>query len=365
MKYINEFRDSVVCKKLLEDLNVKADKKINIMEVCGTHTMSIFRYGLRELLPKNINLISGPGCPVCVTAQGYIDMAINLSKRKDIIITTFGDLMRIPGGEGTLSISKGVGGDIRVIYSPIDIIEIARENIENEVVFLAIGFETTTPIIAETIRKAKSEKINNISFLVANKKMPQVLEKLVIDNDIHINGFLLPGHVSSIIGVKPYEFLSSRYNIAGVISGFEPTDILTSIIKLVDLIKDNNFIILNNYERAVKNTGNIKAIEAIKEVFDNDNSYWRGFGEIKNSGYKINNKYEEFDAIKKFSIIVDNNEGVSSCRCGDILKGNISPDKCTLFNNKCNPENPIGPCMVSNEGACAAWYKYKSKYQIN
>lgn len=362
MKYLNEFRDSVVCKKLLEELNVKSNNPINIMEVCGTHTMSIFRYGLRELLPKNINLISGPGCPVCVTSQEYIDIAINLSKRKDIIITTFGDLMRIPGSDGTLSISKGAGGDIRVIYSPIDAIKIAIENIDKEVVFLAIGFETTTPIIAEAIKKSKSEKINNISFLIANKKMPEVLEKLVIDNDIHMNGFLLPGHVSSIIGVKPYEFLSSKYNIAGVISGFEPTDILTSIIKLVDLIKDNNYKIINNYERSVKNTGNIRAIETIEEVFENDNSYWRGFGEIKNSGYKINSKYQDFDAIKKFSIIVNNSEVVSRCRCGDILKGNISPDKCILFNNKCTPENPIGPCMVSNEGVCSAWYKYKNKY---
>lgn len=358
MKYIKEFRDPKVVKNMLEKLSSKCNKEITIMEVCGTHTMSIFKNGVRELLPKNIKLISGPGCPVCVTPQGYIDTAIELSSRDDIIITTFGDLMKIPGTKSTLQKEKALGKDIRIVYSPLHSLDIAKENPDKEVVFLGVGFETTAPIIALSVYNAKNQNINNYSVLHSIKTMPQTMKTLVIDKEIKIDGFLCPGHVSTIIGAKPYEFLASDYNVPLVIAGFESTDIVAGIYTLVEMINNKEYKVENIYNRLVKYEGNEKALDIIDEVLNQCNSVWRGLGSIENTGFKFKEEYKMYDVQNKLNIEILESDPPKGCLCGEILKGIKNPTECKLFGKVCNPQNPIGACMVSEEGTCAAYYKY-------
>jgi len=340
-------------KKAIETLNPGIP--FNIMEVCGSHTMAISKFGLRQILPKNIRLISGPGCPVCVTAQNEIDAVIELSN-KNIVIATFGDLIRVPGNKSSLQKERAKGKEVRVFYSPLDALKYAEENPQKEVVFIGIGFETTVPTVALTIKEARERNIKNYSVYSLHKTMPKALRALLVGGS-NVQGFLLPGHVSAITGSRIYEFLPEEFGVGGVISGFEAEDILMSIVMLLKNYKNPTIEI--QYKRVVKEEGNIEAQKIIEEVFEPCDSTWRGLGEIKGSGLKIRNKYKDFDAALKFDIkpIGDEIE-VKGCRCGDVLKGRIYPNECPLFGRVCTPDNPVGPCMVSSEGSCAAFYKY-------
>ena len=360
MKYVDEFRNEEYSKSLVKLIQNITDKKINIMEVCGTHTMAIFRYGIRDILPENINLISGPGCPVCVTPQSYIDTALELTLNNEVIIATFGDMIRVPGKKTSLMKRKAEGADIKIVYSPMDALTLAQNNPLKKVVFLSVGFETTTPMAAITAMEARGKGVKNLFFLTAHKIVPPAMRALVDDEELNISGFLLPGHVSAVIGRKPYEFLSSEYSIPGVITGFEPLDILKGLNTLINMIIDRDYNIINEYKRIVRNDGNPEAIEYLEKVFEISDSAWRGIGNIPNSGYTFNREYEEFDAIKHFHIDYKEYDGSPGCRCGDILKGKITPLQCPLFKKACTPENPVGSCMVSSEGTCAAYYRYNS-----
>ena len=358
MKFVDEFRNEELAKSLVKKLQKYRSLDINIMEVCGTHTMSIFRYGIRSILPKNINLISGPGCPVCVTPQSYIDAALELASRSDVIIATFGDMMRVPGKKSSLLKKKADGADVRIVYSPMDAIIIAKNNPDKKVIFLSVGFETTTPMTAITTMEAKKKGVSNLLFLTAHKIVPPAMEALVQDKELNLDGFLLPGHVSAVIGTKPYEFLSEKHSIPAVVAGFEPTDILQGIISLINMIYKKEHQITNEYRRIVKAEGNTVAVKYLDEVFDVVDTRWRGIGVIPNSGYIFNKKFEEFDALKHFEIEYEEYDGSPGCRCGEILKGKITPLECPLFKRACTPENPVGSCMVSSEGTCAAFYRY-------
>ncbi|KAA0258431.1 hydrogenase formation protein HypD [Deferribacter autotrophicus] len=359
MKLIDSFRDKEkvdILLKQIDKLNIK-DKEYRFMEVCGTHTMSISRFGLRTLLPENILLISGPGCPVCVTSQGEIDAIFDLVKNNDVIIATYGDLLKVPGSNGeNLYILRSMGFDIRVVFSPLDVIEIAK-NTDKEVVFLSIGFETTTPPSAGLVKQLVKENIKNVSLFVMNKTMPKVLDFIANQENVMVDGFLCPGHVSAITGERLYEPLV-RSGFACVISGFEPVDVLMSVKLLMEQVNKGEFWVENNYGRVVKRNGNELAMKLMYEVFEDSDAYWRGIGVIEGSGLMLRANYKDFDAMEKFNIEVDYSKSLPGCRCGDVLLGRIKPTDCSLFGNRCTPEDPYGPCMVSSEGSCAAYYKY-------
>jgi len=357
LKYIDEYRNKEIAQNILGQIKSISQKKINLMEVCGTHTVAIFRNGIRKMLPQNINLISGPGCPVCVTPIQYIDEIIAFSRKDNFIITTFGDMIRVPGSTSTLEKEKANGSDIRIVYSTLDALKIAYDNPSKNVVFMGVGFETTSPTIASAILKAKEEKINNFSVLCVAKIMPPAMKSLLDAEEINIDGFICPGHVSAIIGSKPYSFIASQYNIPCVISGFEPLDILQTIFMLVKQIEKNKAKVEIQYKRIVKPEGNKIALEKINRVFKIVDSEWRGMGKIPLSGLEIRDKYEQFNA-RKFSISVERPKEISGCRCGEVLRGIIIPPECPLFGKICTPEDPKGACMVSSEGTCAAYYKY-------
>jgi len=357
LKYIDEYRNKEIAQNILWQIKSISQKKINLMEVCGSHTVSIFRNGIRKILPPNINLISGPGCPVCVTPIQYIDEIIAFSRKDNFIITTFGDMIRVPGSNSTLEKEKANGSDIRIVYSTLDALKIAYDNPFKNVVFMGVGFETTSPTIASVILKAKEEKINNFSVLCVAKIMPPAMKSLLDAEEVNIDGFICPGHVSAIIGSKPYSFIASQYNIPCVISGFEPLDILQTIFMLVKQIEKNKAKVEIQYKRIVKPEGNKIALEKINRVFKIVDSEWRGMGKIPLSGLEIRDKYEQFNA-RKFSISVERPKEVSGCRCGEVLRGIIIPPECPLFGKICTPEDPKGACMVSSEGTCAAYYKY-------
>ncbi|MCX7747038.1 MAG: hydrogenase formation protein HypD [Clostridia bacterium] len=357
-KVIDEFRNSALASKMGEVLAAYTGKPVTLMEVCGTHTMSIFRYGIRDLLPPNIRLVSGPGCPVCVTPGYFMDAAVSLCQREDVIIATFGDMMRVPGSETSLLKEKALGRDIRIVYSPLDSINIARENPGKKVVFLSIGFETTLPVIALSVIKAKEEGVYNYSILSSNKTIPEALKLLAGDKDIGVDGFLYPGHVSAIIGTSFYLEMAEKFKIPGVVAGFEPVDLLNAIIKLVQNINENQITVENLYSRFVTEEGNLLAKEKIYEVFEASDENWRGIGSIPGSGLKVKSQYAAFDAWKVFRIGQGEWKEPQGCLCGEVLKGKKTPKECKLFGKTCIPENPVGACMVSSEGTCAAYYKY-------
>lgn len=320
--------------------------------------MSIFRSGLRSLLPEGIKLISGPGCPVCVTDQGEIDQFIELSRTKDIIIATFGDLLKVPGTDSSLQKERAVGADIRVVYSSIDAVEIAKKNLDKQIVFLGVGFETTAPTIAASIISANQQGITNYSVFSCHKLVPPALSALMSMEGVSVDGFILPGHVSVIIGKHAYEAFFNNYRMPCVITGFEPVDILQAIMLLVDQLNSEKPALVNAYKRAVTDDGNKKAIDVMLEVFDVTDARWRGVGSIPKSGLEISERYNDFDAKKRFQIEEKIVSPIGGCVCGSILTGRKIPPDCKLFRNKCTPENPIGPCMVSTEGTCAAYFKY-------
>ncbi len=363
MKYIDEFRDKNLIKGLSNKIRqIMPNQKISIMEVCGTHTQNFFRFGLDKIMPQNLKLIAGPGCPVCVSTQGYIDTAIKLTQQKDVIMLTFGDMLRIPGTHSTLEKERARFGNVSVVYSPLDSLKAAKDNPNKKVIFLAVGFETTAPTIALSILSARKEKLTNLFFLSALKVIPPAMDYLLKDKKLNLSGFLCPGHVSAIIGAKSYEFIPKRYRISCCVTGFEPTDILEGIYILLRQIIENKPGVTNQYRRVVTRQGNVKAVKIIHKVFKIYDASWRGLGKIPNSGLRLKEQFTAIDAERQFQMPskIERQEarGNSPCRCGEVLKGLISPDECSLFRKKCNPQHPIGPCMVSIEGACNAYYKY-------
>lgn len=362
MKYIDEFRNPNLTEKLVAKINrILADYKENItlMEVCGTHTVAISRLGLRKILPSNLKLLSGPGCPVCITPNGYLDRVIAYSRMQDVIITTFGDMIKVPGSSSSLEKEKSRGADIKVVYSPIDALKIAEDNPEKKVIFLGVGFETTSPTVAATIKTAQRQNIKNFFVYSAHKVIPPAMKALLANDEVEVNGFICPGHVSTIIGARPYEFIPKEYNIPCVITGFESLDVIEGIFMLIkQVVGQEKPSVQIQYTRAVKEEGNEKAIEVINEVFEEENSNWRGLGVIPKSGLKIRKRFSDFDVFKNIEVKVEPTKENKQCMCGDVLRGVKNPLDCKLFKKACNPENPIGACMVSSEGACAAYYKY-------
>ncbi len=338
---------------IITEIKKQLQSVISIMEVCGTHTMVVAKAGIRKMLPENLKLLSGPGCPVCVTPHEVIDWTIELAKRKDVIITTFGDMVRVPGTKESLEMYHPV-----IVYSAKDSLTIAQENSNKDVVFIGVGFETTSPTVAATILEAEARNIKNFYIIPAFKLIPPALEIIACSPQIKINGFILPGHVSTIIGSKPYEFIAKKYRIPGCITGFEPIDILIGIQKLVGQIINNKARIDIEYKRVVKPEGNLNAQRMLEKVFRPVDSFWRGIGKIPKSGLAIKKEFERFDATKRYDIKVTKSKEPTGCICGKILLGVKIPPECPLFGKKCTPSNPVGACMVSSEGSCAAYYRY-------
>lgn len=360
LKHIDEYRDAEISQNLIEKIKSLSQKEVRLMEVCGTHTVSIFRSGIRSLLPPTIALLSGPGCPVCVTDQAEIDAFIELARIDDVIVTTFGDLMRVPGTRSSLQKESAGGRDIRVVYSTFDALEIARKNPAKKVVFLGVGFETTAPTIAAAILSAAETGVENFSVISAHKLVPPALEALMASADVKIDGFILPGHVSVIIGLNAYRPFFDQYKIPCVVAGFEPTDILQAISMLVEMLESGRPALDNAYPRAVTTEGNAKAQQILVEIFEPADTCWRGIGMIPQSGLKIREKYVAHDAQKLFDVQVPDSKTPSGCACGEILIGTKTPPECALYKKACTPMDPVGPCMVSTEGTCAAYYKYHS-----
>ncbi|MEA3414861.1 MAG: hydrogenase formation protein HypD [Thermodesulfobacteriota bacterium] len=358
IKHVEEYRNPDISRAIIDRIKKIRRKKIRLMEVCGTHTTSIFRNGIRMLLPDTISLLSGPGCPVCVTDQNEIDAFIEIAGIDNVIVTTFGDLIKVPGTKSSLQKERAEGRDIRIVYSTFDAIDIARKNPDKKIVFTGIGFETTAPTIAASILFAKQMNINNYFVFSAHKLVPPVLASLMKNKDARINGFILPGHVSVIIGLKAYLPFFEKYKIPCVITGFEPVDILQAILSLVKQIENDQPRLENSYKRAVTFDGNKKAEKIMYDVFETVDAAWRGIGVIHGSGLKIREEFSSFDAEKIFEFDVPESIIPKGCSCGEILQGIKTPPECALYKKFCTPINPVGPCMVSSEGACAAYYQY-------
>ena len=358
MKYIDEFRDGEKAKPLIEEIRRTADQPLRIMEVCGTHTVSIARYGIRKVLPPGIELISGPGCPVCVTANRDLDRAIALAQIPQAVVLTFGDMVRVPGSFSSLDRERAAGKDVRVVYSPLDGLQMAERDPDRPYIFLGVGFETTAPAVAATLLEAGKRNVKNFYVFSAHKTVPRALRTLLNAGEMKLDGFLLPGHVSAIIGSHPYEFLPRDFGLASVISGFEPIDILQSILLLIRQMKNQRPRIEIQYRRGVLPQGNPHAVEVMDRVFQPVDAEWRGLGQIPQSGLALSSDFSSFDAGQKFDLSVPEPREAEGCRCGEVLRGILRPAECALFANVCSPQNPVGPCMVSFEGSCAAAYKY-------
>lgn len=347
-----------VAKELLSEINHLSKNKITLMEFCGTHTHSIFRFGIRDVLPENIAMLSGPGCPVCVTDNRDIDYCILLSNIPNTIITTFGDMIRVPGSLKSLQDAKAEGKDIRVVYSSMSALEIAENNRNKNVIFLGVGFETTAPTVAGAIIEAKKRGLNNFFVYSMHKLTPPAMKAILELGEIKLDGILGPGHVSTVIGSEAWEFLVRDYKVPIAISGFDIIDILLGIKMLVEMIEEGEPRVMNTYLRAVKPSGNQHALDIMYEVFEVTDSYWRGLGRLRNSGLKIREKYKEFDASVQFPVEVREIIEHKGCRCGEVIRGVVTPVECPLFGKVCNPNSPVGPCMVSSEGTCSAYYLY-------
>lgn len=360
MKFLDEYRNAEKVKSLVEQIQSLDFPPINIMEVCGSQTHTILKYNLEELLPEKINLIHGPGCPVCVTPIEMIDKAILLSNQKDVILTSYGDMLRIPGSNSNLLESRLNGADVRMIYSPLDAVKIAKDNPDKKIIFFAIGFETTAPANAATLLNAKRLSLNNFFVLSSQILIPPAVEALLNSRLIRLNGLLAPGHVCTITGTRWCEKISKEYGIPITITGFEPVDILEGILLTIKQILLNEHNTINQYKRVVTKDGNLKAQEIINDVFEICDRNWRGLCEIKNSGLKLKNEFSPFDAEKVFEVgsIISNED--HRCISGQILQGLKKPNDCKLFATQCSPNKPVGAPMVSSEGACAAYYNYRS-----
>ncbi len=361
MKHIDEYRDPALVKGLLQGIEkraAQAQAPVTIMEVCGSHTNAIGKYGIRGMLPESIRLVSGPGCPVCVTSVHDIDCALHLAGRSGVVFATFGDMLRVPGTGGrSLQQLRAEGADIRIVASPTDCLQIAAEAPDREIVFMGIGFETTSPAIAAVIKTAEKRGVANFSVLSAHKVIPPAIDVLISDPALALDGFLCPGHVSIVIGADAYRPIVDAGRSA-VITGFEPVDILEGVYMILGQIIENKPDVAIQYTRGVKREGSPPARQLLNEVFNSADARWRGLGIIPGSGLCIREEYQSLDALHKFDIPEIQSEEPKGCRCGDILRGIIRPPECPLFRTACNPASPVGPCMVSSEGTCAAYYKY-------
>ena len=359
MKFVDEYRRGDIARQLAEEIARLTGAPLKIMEVCGGHTHSIFKYGIEDLLPPNIDMIHGPGCPVCVIPLGRVDDAISLANQPNVIFTTFGDAMRVPGSSMSLLEAKAAGADVRMVYSPLDALKIARKNPERQTVFLALGFETTAPSTAMTVLHAEKEGIENFSIFCNHIMIVPALKALLDSPELKLDGFIGPGHVSTVIGTRPYEFVAGDYRKPMVVAGFEPLDILQAIYKVVKQCIEGRAEIENQYRRVVTRDGNSRSLQVLSEVFElRDYFEWRGLGSIPRSGLKLKSKYARFDAERRFNVAGLRIADPKACQCGEILKGVKKPWECKVFGTACTPETPIGSCMVSSEGACAAYYNF-------
>jgi len=333
-------------------------RPVRLMEVCGTHTVAIFKAGIRQLLPLHVDLVSGPGCPVCVTANDYLDTAIAYCRQDDVIIATFGDMLRVPGSSSSLQAEKATGADIRIVYSPLDSLDIAAANPNKKIIFLGIGFETTAPTAAAAVLAAEQAGLANFYILSAHKLVPPALRALLTAAEVQVDGLLLPGHVSAIIGEAPYSFLVDEFGVPAVIAGFTPLDILQAVYMLAQQIGAGAASLQNQYSRVVRPAGNPAARQVLDRVYGGADAAWRGIGVIPGSGLGMRPEYRRFDALAALPVNVEETREAVGCRCGEVLRGVVRPTDCALFGAACVPEAPVGSCMVSVEGTCAAWYKY-------
>ncbi|MHB1348654.1 MAG: hydrogenase formation protein HypD [Desulfobulbaceae bacterium] len=357
-KIADGFRDPELAAGLSRRIHAAAGRPLRLMEVCGTHTMAIFRHGIRALLPDTVELISGPGCPVCVTSAGDIDQIIELAARPEVTLATFGDMLRVPGSDGkNLAEARAEGASVEIVYSPAEALKIAQATART-VVFPAIGFETTIPVIAATVLEARQKGIDNFKLLVTHKVVPPALSVLLADPELAVDGLLCPGHVSAIIGEQAYEPLAERFHIPCVIAGFEPLDILSAVCLLVRQISEGRAEVENCYGRVVSREGNPRARAMIDRVFEPCDAKWRGLGAIPGSGLALRPEFSDLDARSFFQLDSRDVPEPKGCRCGEILTGKVKPPQCPLFNTRCTPSRPVGPCMVSSEGTCAAYSKY-------
>ncbi|MEM8608558.1 MAG: hydrogenase formation protein HypD [Myxococcota bacterium] len=366
MKYVDEFRDPVKARTLLREIEglvarigATPEKPLAIMEVCGGHTHSIFRYGLENMLPREVELVHGPGCPVCVLPMGRVDDCVALAENPSVIFTTFGDAIRVPGSKKSLLQAKADGADVRMVYSPLDALTLARENPDREVVFFALGFETTMPSTALTVLQAAAEGIENFSIFCNHITIIPTIKAILDSPDMRIDGFLGPGHVSTVIGVDPYEFIAEHYERPLVVAGFEPLDVLQSIWMVLKQIAEGRAEIENQYARIVPDRGNDEALAAVAQVYQLREYFeWRGLGSIDHSGVRLRDEFAQFDAELRFTVPDAKIADPKACQCGEVLKGVIKPHQCKVFGGACTPETPLGALMVSSEGACAAYFQF-------
>ncbi|MEN8139414.1 MAG: hydrogenase formation protein HypD [Bacteroidota bacterium] len=360
MKYLDEFRDPELAKKYIGLIKGITTKPWTIMEICGGQTHSLVKNGIIDVLPKEINMVHGPGCPVCVTPVHLIDKAVFLAKQENVILCSFGDMIRVPGSVMSLAKAKSEGASVKVVYSPLEAVTIAQKNPEKEVVFFAVGFETTAPANALSVIQADKMGVKNYSILTSHVLVPPAMEAILGAEDNKIQGFLAAGHVCTVMGYEEYFSIAKQYKTPMVVTGFEPLDLLQGIYMLVKQLEEGRIDVENQYSRIVKREGNVEAQKTIFEVFEIKDRDWRGVGTISNSGYEIKEKYSQYDADKKFAIKIEKAEENAECIAGEILKGNKKPFECIHFGKKCNPEHPLGAPMVSSEGACAAYYHFSS-----
>ncbi|RJX29565.1 MAG: hydrogenase formation protein HypD [Desulfarculus sp.] len=359
MKHVDEYRDPALARELAAQIRRESKTPARFMELCGTHTMALARHGLHQMLPPTVEMISGPGCPVCVTATEEIDRAVKLARTPGVKVATFGDLVRVPGSQSSLARERAAGAAVEVVYSPLDAVALAQREPEQEVVFLGIGFETTAPTVAAAMLSADQQGVKNFSVLSAHKLLPPALAALLAGPDLRLSGFLCPGHVTTVIGTACYEPVARERGIPCVVAGFEPVDILASILMLVRQVESGQSRVEIQYQRAVRPQGNPAAVALMNQFFAPVDAPWRGLGPIPLSGLAVRDEYGHLDAAKRLDLSVPPAQDHPGCRCGDVLRGLIRPPECRLFGQVCTPAKPLGPCMVSAEGTCAAWYKYR------
>ena len=372
----NPLRDPQAARALAEAIHARSTRPVRLMEFCGGHTHAILRFGIPDLLPPTVELRSGPGCPVCVTSAADLDRAIALAQVPDVILTTFGDMIRVPGsaappataghpprkaGGRTLAQAKAEGADVRVVYSPLDALHIARQNPDRPVIFLGVGFETTAPMIASAVLAAEAEGLENFFVFSTHKLTPPATRAILDAGEVALDGIIGPGHVTTVIGSDGWQFLPREYRMPVAIAGFEPLDILRTVLALVEMVEDERADVVNTYARSVRPEGNVAAQRVLTQVFEVADAEWRGFGIVPASGLRLRETYGRFDAARVFPVEVPPAREPPGCRCGDVLRGVILPTECPLFSKVCTPQNPVGPCMVSAEGACAAYYRYTTR----
>lgn len=361
MNKITLTEKSKVAASLLERIRElhNPEETVRFMEVCGTHTVAIFREGIRQMLPKGIELISGPGCPVCVTDQQYMDQALAYAAQDDVVIATFGDMLKVPGTSGNLWQSKEEDAHIEIIYSPMEVLSLSEQYPDKKIIFLGIGFETTIAVIAATIQAVHAKGLKNVFFLISHKLVPPALRALLSNPDHQIDGFLLPGHVSVIIGEQPYQFLADEYHMPSCIAGFDGVEILAAIVNLLEQRKEKKFYVGNTYRSVVAKTGNPVAQQLMDTLYEPSDDGWRGIGTLPASGLKLRGEWSAYDALVQIPLSsFITSDGPKGCQCGSVIQGMIHPDACPLFGKLCTPDHPVGACMVSVEGSCSAWYKY-------